>query len=160
MALVKEDVRKLVRGAGGMRRVLRLLRQAGEGLPHPAAPQTGRAAALQVVSGELSDALLDQLSALSTEVFLPLIASNNAPKAAPAAAIKGVAEGMHKFVASGAWAWGARERASRRWLPLLLHGAGWQQLVTTAPCLCNWVLTRAAKLDAPPVPQCTSRRAS
>ncbi len=55
-----------------------------------------------MVSGELSDALLDQLSALSSEVFLPLIANNNLPMAgAPAAAVKGVADGMHKFVASG-----------------------------------------------------------
>lgn len=56
-----------------------------------------------MVVGELSDALLDQLSALSSEVFLPLIAGGRAPPLAamPEVMAKGVAEGMHKFVASG-----------------------------------------------------------
>lgn len=57
-----------------------------------------------MVAGELSDALLDQLAALSSEVFLPLIANNRAPLAAvPEVVVKSVAEGMHKFVASGRW---------------------------------------------------------
>jgi hypothetical protein len=54
-----------------------------------------------VVSGELSDALLDQLSALSSEVFLPMVAASAGSGGAPEVVAKGVAEGMHKFVASG-----------------------------------------------------------
>lgn len=57
---------------------------------------------LQVVSGELSDAVLDQLSVLSQGVFLPLISNNNlANGATPEVVVKSVAETMHKFVASG-----------------------------------------------------------
>ena len=56
----------------------------------------------QVVCGELSDALLDQLSALSSEVFLPLLSNRgNAEKALPEVVARGVADGMKKFVATG-----------------------------------------------------------
>lgn len=56
----------------------------------------------QVVSGELSDALLDQLSVLSSEVFLPLIVNNNIPGSpAPEVVVKTLTDSMHKFVASG-----------------------------------------------------------
>lgn len=69
----------------------------------------------QVVSGELSDSLLDQLSALSSEVFLPLLASNRPPAlaSAPEVVAKGVAEGMQKFVASGAWGVQGQMRGGR-----------------------------------------------
>lgn len=107
VALVKEDIRKLVGGAAGTRLWAGPARQrcgcwTTPRLPTGCCPNPHPLPLLQVVSGELSDALLDQLSALSSEVFLPLISSNKLPMAAtPAAAVKGVAEGMHKFVASG-----------------------------------------------------------
>ena len=57
---------------------------------------------MQVVSGELSDAVLDQLSALSEGVFLPLISHNNLENGAtPEVVVKNIADSMHKFVASG-----------------------------------------------------------
>lgn len=61
----------------------------------------------QVVCGELSDALLDQLSALSSEVFLPLLANRanaaGAEKALPKVVAKGLTDGLQKFMATGSW---------------------------------------------------------
>ena len=59
-------------------------------------------ARLQVVYGELSDAVLDQLSALSQGVFLPLISNNNVANCStPEVVVKNIVNSMHKFVASG-----------------------------------------------------------
>ncbi|KAL4450636.1 hypothetical protein ABPG77_000992 [Micractinium sp. CCAP 211/92] len=55
----------------------------------------------QVVFGELSEAVLDQLSALSQGIFLPLISNNNlAHGATPEVVVKNIATSMQKFVAS------------------------------------------------------------
>lgn len=58
-----------------------------------------------MVCGELSDALLDHLSALSSEVFLPLISGRggNAEKALPGVVAKGVTDSLQKFVVTGGW---------------------------------------------------------
>lgn len=61
----------------------------------------------QILCGELaSDVLLDQLSALSSEVFLPLIAnrsntSGGTEKSVPEVVAKNVVDGLQKFVATG-----------------------------------------------------------
>lgn len=140
VALVKEDVRKLVgtAGAGQGCSALWVLAAARPKQPHPAdvVVDVWPLPWLQVVSGELSDALLDQLSALSSEVFLPLISNNNLPMAAaPPAAVKGVAEGMHKFVASGGRAGGAEvvRQPHHACLTTLRHSAQRARLLATAP---------------------------
>ena len=56
----------------------------------------------QVVWGELSEALLDQLSALSSEVFLPLLYNRtNTEKVLPEVVAKSVTDGLQRFAATG-----------------------------------------------------------
>ncbi len=56
----------------------------------------------QVVWGELSEALLDQLSALSSEVFLPLLSNRtNTEKVLPEVVAKSVTDGLQRFAATG-----------------------------------------------------------
>ncbi len=91
-----------------------------------------------MVCGELSDALLDQLSALSSEVFLPLLANrSNAEKALPEVVAKSVTDGLQKFVATGEWLQGFRSFGVQQLHSLFL---GWPregrgvQLLSTANC--------------------------
>ena len=56
----------------------------------------------QVVWGELSEALLDQLSALSSEVFLPLLYNRtNTEKVLPEVVARSVTDGLQRFAATG-----------------------------------------------------------
>ena len=109
-----------------------------------------------MVAGELSDALLDQLSALSAEVFLPLLAGGNLPMqgggALPEVVARSVAESMHKFVASGK-GWGGKRGVEE----LQANGAGaeWRRCLASAHtstlcphCFPCWPLSPTVQVSA------------
>ena len=61
---------------------------------------------MQLIAGELSTALLELLSSLSNEVFLPFISSTSL-SLMPQMVLKSIGDGIHKLTASGGRAFDA-----------------------------------------------------